>query len=100
MSVGRTGGLSSGTDHSRAAWSKSFTYARSERSNKEFFATLARLGCWPATSPITRSASALIQNSVAAIACSLTLDRLETPIDQWLMNAGPQRLPSQVGNRA
>ncbi len=49
---------------------------------------------------MTRSASALIQNWVAVSACSLAFDRLETPSDQWLTNAGPQRLPSQVGKRA
>src|SRR3954452_19815267 len=97
MSLGRIGGFVSATDHSCAAWSNSLTNERSGRSKIGFLVLLDRRGCCPAASALTRAASGDIQNSVALIAWSATLDLLETPIDQWFTSTGPQRLPSQVG---
>src|SRR6266487_4388610 len=97
MSLARTGGLVSGSDHSWAALVNSRTKERSGRSNTLLSVMLARRGCWPATSDMMRSASGPIQNSVSLIAWSLYFDLLDTPIDQWLTSTGPHFLPSQVG---
>src|SRR3954462_14962318 len=97
MSLGRTGGVVSGAGPSCAAWSNSFTKERSGRWKIGSLVMLLRLGCWPATSDMIRSAVGDIQNSVSLRAWSLALDLLETPIDQWLTRTGPHFLPSQVG---